>query len=115
MRISEVARETGIAPSAIRYYEQHDMFSPGQIGRLANGYRDYTPGALRRFELIQAGKDAGFSLAEIRIRLRDWDTMPDEERAQLLKAQLDVIDERIEGLTKSRATVQGTPATLRTR
>lgn len=115
MRISEVARRTGLAPSAIRHYEHCDMFSPGHIERTSNGYRDYSPGALRRIELIQAGKDAGFSLTEMKVRLRDWDALPDEDRAELLEAQLLVIDERIERLTKSRTTVQQTLETLRER
>lgn len=113
MRISEVARRTGLSPSAIRYYEQEDMFSPGQIERASNGYRVYSPGALRRLGLIQAGRDAGFSLAEMKTRLRNWETLPDDDRVSLLETQLDVIDERIERLTKSRATVHKALEVLR--
>lgn len=115
MRISEVARRTGLAPSAIRYYEQHDMFSPGQIERTSNGYRDYTPAALRRLDLLQAGRDAGFTLAEMKNRMRDWDHLPDQERAQILTAQLAVIDERIERLSTSRSTVHDALHTLKAR
>jgi len=115
MRISEVARRTGLAPSAIRYYEQHDMFSPGQIERTSNGYRDYTPAALRRLDLLQAGRDAGFTLAEMKHRMRDWDNLPNQERAQILTAQLAVIDERIERLTTSRSTVYETLQRLKVR
>ncbi len=42
MRIGELARRSGLAPSAIRYYEREDMFSSGQIDRGSNGYRDYS-------------------------------------------------------------------------
>lgn len=106
MRIGELARRTGVAPSAIRFYEERDMFSPGQINRLANGYRDYTPQAQRRVELILAGRAAGFSLTEMRDRMTHWDGMSDEERAVLLEEQLDVIDGRLAELRRARDTVQ---------
>ncbi|WP_349930280.1 MerR family transcriptional regulator [Glutamicibacter mishrai] len=115
MKISEVARLTGLAPSAIRYYEQQDMFSPGQVERTSNGYRNYTTGALRRLELLQAGRDAGFTLAEMKNRMRDWDTLPDEKRAEILKTQLDVIDEKIERLSESRRQVLESLQTLQER
>ncbi|MGX1931615.1 MerR family transcriptional regulator [Microbacterium resistens] len=107
MRISELAQRTGLAPSAIRYYEQQDMFSPGQIARHPNGYRDYGPAAVRRIELIAAGRAAGFSLAQMRTRMRDWDTMGRAQRAALLDEQLRVLDERIAELTRGRDAVRG--------
>jgi len=115
MRISEAARLTGLVPSAIRYYEQHDMFSPGQVERTSNGYRNYTQGALRRLELVQAGRDAGFSLAEMKSRLRDWDDLPDSRRAEILTAQLEVIDDRIQRLAKSRGAIHEALETLKAR
>lgn len=115
MRISEVARRTGLAASAIRYYEQHDMFSPGQIGRTPNGYRDFTDSALRRLQLVQAGRDAGFSLAEMKSRMHDWDNLPDDDRVGILTAQLEVIEDRIAKLSKSRVTVQEALETLKER
>ncbi|KUM30553.1 hypothetical protein AQ436_13360 [Arthrobacter sp. EpRS66] len=115
MRISEVARLTGLAPSAIRYYEQHDMFSPGQVERTSNRYRDYTQDALRRLELVQAGRDAGFSLAEMKSRLRNWDALPDDQRVEILVAQLEVIDDRIQRLAQSRRTVNEALETLNAR
>lgn len=112
MRIRELARLTGLAPSAIRYYEQRDMFSPGQVRRDANGYRDYTPEALRRVELILAGRAAGFSLAQMRGRMQDWETMGDDRRTALLEEQLQVIDGRIAALVRGRETVREALAAL---
>ncbi|MDQ0708721.1 DNA-binding transcriptional MerR regulator [Arthrobacter woluwensis] len=115
MKISELARRTGLAPSAIRFYEDRDMFSPGQVNRLANGYRDYTPQAQRRVELILAGRAAGFSLTQMRDRMTHWETMSDGERAALLEEQLAVIDGRLRELTSARATVREALETLRGR
>ncbi|MDA0635925.1 MerR family transcriptional regulator [Nonomuraea sp. MCN248] len=39
MRISALARRTGVSPRALRYYEEKGLLVPG---RTAGGYRDYT-------------------------------------------------------------------------
>ncbi|MGO4453832.1 MerR family transcriptional regulator [Arthrobacter sp. RAF14] len=115
MRISELARRTGLAPSAIRFYEDRDMFSPGQVNRQANGYRDYTLEAQRRVELILAGRAAGFSLAQMRERMTHWEDMGDDDRAALLEEQLEVIDGRLAELVSARETVRLALETLRGR
>lgn len=102
MRIGELARLTGLAPSAIRYYEERDMFSPGQVVRRPNGYRDYTPQARRRLELVLAGRAAGFTLEDMRHRMEHWEAMPDAERIALLAEQQERLEERIAALTASR-------------
>lgn len=102
MRIGKLARLTGLAPSAIRYYEERDMFSPGQVVRLPNGYRDYTPAAQRRLELVLAGRAAGFSLHDMRHRMEHWEDMTDGERIALLAEQQELLEERIVALTESR-------------
>lgn len=113
MRIGELASRTGLAASAIRYYEERDMFSPGQITRSANGYRDYGPGAQRRLELILSGRDVGLSLDQMRTRMEHWDTMSRAERVVLLEQQYAVLHERISELTHSRDAVTTVLAELR--
>ncbi|MDL9937690.1 MerR family transcriptional regulator [Gordonia sp. ABSL1-1] len=105
MRIGELARRTGLAPSAIRYYEDRDMFSPGQIVRLPNGYRDYTDAAQQRIELILAGRAAGFSLDRMRTQMQHWIAMDPGEKSQILSEQLARLDEQIRALERSRAAV----------
>ena len=101
MRIGELARRTGLAPSAIRYYEERDMFSPGQITRLSSGYRDYGMAAQRRLELILAGRAVGLSLVQMRSQMEHWDSMSNVERAAILQGQYAVLQERIAELTHS--------------
>lgn len=115
MRIGELSRRTGLPPSTIRHYEREDMFSPGQVVRLANGYREYGPEAIRRVELILAGRLAGFSLEQMRTQLRDWDTMDDAERLAALEAQLDVIDARAAELERGRNAIRAACQVLRER
>lgn len=64
MRIGELARQTGLAPSKIRFYEAEGLI--GAIDRKANGYRQYSARATQALELINLAQQAGFSLTEIR-------------------------------------------------
>jgi MerR family transcriptional regulator, redox-sensitive transcriptional activator SoxR len=61
--ISEVSRQTGVPPSAIRYYESRKILPPPQrIG----GQRRYTPAAVYQLAVVRRAQEAGFSLDEIR-------------------------------------------------
>jgi MerR family transcriptional regulator, redox-sensitive transcriptional activator SoxR len=61
--ISEVARQVGLRPSAIRYYEQIGLLPPAL--RLT-GQRRYDGSMLRRLATIQRARRLGFTLDEIR-------------------------------------------------
>lgn len=60
--IGEIARRTGFAPSAIRYYERIGLLPPA---RRVGGKRRYGTGIVARLEMIRTGKALGFSLEEI--------------------------------------------------
>jgi DNA-binding transcriptional MerR regulator len=64
MRIGELARQTGLAPSKIRFYEAEGLI--GAVDRKLNGYRQYSDRTKQVLELISLAQQAGFSLAEIR-------------------------------------------------
>ncbi|MEE1671151.1 MerR family transcriptional regulator [Streptomyces sp. WAC07094] len=60
--ISEVARRSGLAPSALRFYERKGLIAAA--GR--NGLRrTYHPEVLQQLGLITCARGAGFSVAEI--------------------------------------------------
>jgi len=61
--IGELGRRTGLATSALRYYERVGLLVPD--GR-AHGRRYYGPASAERIALIRLCQDAGFTLAEIR-------------------------------------------------
>ena len=67
--IGELARRTGVAASALRYYERIGLLSPA--GR-AGGRRHYPPSSTERVALIRLCQDAGFTLAEIGRLLDGW-------------------------------------------
>ena len=100
LRIGEVARRTGLAASAIRYYEDQKLITPA--GR-SGGIRRYDEDAIERLALIAFAKDAGFTLQEIRRLISGFtDGTPASERWRLLAerklADLDRAAERIEAM-----------------
>ena len=63
LTISQVARQIGLQPSAIRYYERIGLLPPAQ--RLS-GQRRYDSTVLYRLAIIQRARQLGFTLSEIR-------------------------------------------------
>ena len=57
MRIAELARRVGIAPSAVRWYEQVGVLPEPE--RRANGYRAYTDADVARLRLVVALRRLG--------------------------------------------------------
>ena len=64
MRIGELARETGLAPSAVRYYEQLGLLPAPH--RTASGYRSYSRDSIDRLTFIRSAQAVGLTLAEVR-------------------------------------------------
>ena len=69
--IGEVAARAGMAPSALRYYEDQGLISRT---RTAGGARRYPRSVLRRLAVIRAARNVGLSLPEIRSAL---ETLPE--------------------------------------
>lgn len=63
MKIGELAEQTGLAPSRIRFYESRGLL--GRISRQTNGYREYAPEAPLVLKIIVSAQQAGFSLDEV--------------------------------------------------
>jgi MerR family transcriptional regulator, redox-sensitive transcriptional activator SoxR len=63
LSISEVAKQIGLRPSAIRYYEQIGILPPAQR---VSGQRRYDVTALHSLVLIQRARQTGFTLTEIK-------------------------------------------------
>src|SRR6266436_2781840 len=62
LTITAIAREAGVRPSTLRYYEKIGLLPSA---RRVAGRRRYDVCALKRLELIAYAKRAGFSLAQI--------------------------------------------------
>lgn len=77
--ISELAREFGVTPRTIRFYEDQGIVSPARDGR----NRVYHPRDRTRLKLALRGKRMGFQLAEILDLINMYDAAPGNTDAQL--------------------------------
>ncbi|GAT69433.1 merR family transcriptional regulator [Planomonospora sphaerica] len=95
--IAEVARRSGLAPSALRFYEKKELIT--SAGR--NGLRrTYRPDVLERLELITCARGAGFSIAEISRFLVARPGDPDLRVRMAARAR--TLDEQIGRLSRLR-------------
>ncbi|MEU5877988.1 MerR family transcriptional regulator [Spirillospora sp. NPDC047279] len=100
--IAEVAARTGLAPSALRYYEKEGLVEP--TGR--NGLRrTYRPEVLERLGLITCARAAGFTVREIS---RFLAARPeDNERMRAgMAAKVHDLDEKIDQLVRMRESLR---------
>lgn len=73
LTIGDLANRTGLAVSAIRFYETHGIVHPV---RNAGGHRRYGRHDLRRLSFVMAAQGMGFALAEIATHL---EPLPDHK------------------------------------
>lgn len=62
LTVGEVARRSGFAASALRFYEREGLLS---ATRTAGGQRRYERSVLRRLAFIRAARNIGLSLGEV--------------------------------------------------
>jgi MerR family redox-sensitive transcriptional activator SoxR len=102
LTISEVARRSGVASSALRFYEERGLIASERVG---SGHRRYPRAVLRRIAFIVFAQRVGLSLDEIGAELaelpadrvptrRDWSRLSQNWRER--------IDERIAELERLR-------------
>jgi len=102
LTIGEVARRAGVAPTALRFYEQIGLLpEPGRVA----GKRRYDVTVLARLEVIRMCKTAGFSLDEMAILFAD-DGAGRAASRDLARAKLAEIDERIRALEDARRVIE---------
>lgn len=122
MRVAEVARRAGIAPSAVRFYESAGALPPAH--RAGNGYREYDEADLARLRIVitlrrlglppvEAGRLAGSCLARGAIDL-DLRPVITEQRAAVARQRTDLarLDAELDDLEATigaagRATQEG--------
>ncbi|MHB8500120.1 MAG: MerR family transcriptional regulator [Candidatus Acidiferrales bacterium] len=69
MKIGDLAAQSDLAPSAIRYYERVGLLAPAER---VGGQRRYSSAALDRVLLIRFAGEMDFTLAEIRLFLNGF-------------------------------------------
>lgn len=107
LTIGELSGRTGVAPSALRFYEAEGLIS---AGRSLGGQRRFGRDTLRRVSFIRIAQQVGLSLDEIRSALaslpdsrtptaRDWERLSASWRPR--------IDARIAMLERLRDRLSG--------
>lgn len=105
--IGTLARRTGLAVSAIRYYETQGLV---RSERTAGGQRRFLRSDIRRLSFVMISQKFGFSIADIRITLEalpDGRTPNEADWADLSKGFRAHLDAKIETLTKMRDSLDG--------
>lgn len=102
LSIGEVARRSGFAPSALRYYEREGLVESVRSG---GGQRRYPRAVLRRLAFLRAAQNVGLSLEEIRSALAALPAARTPTKAdwsRLSTAWQTRLDEQIAGLLALR-------------
>ena len=100
--IGDVARRTGVAVSAVRYYD--DIGVIAAIGRVG-GKRRFDEATVGRVSFVRRAQEVGFSLEEIRAVLDDehagWLELVDHKMVELIERR-DHLETMIEMLGEIR-------------
>ncbi|MEO6501333.1 MAG: redox-sensitive transcriptional activator SoxR [Jatrophihabitantaceae bacterium] len=106
LTVSEVARRSGFAASALRYYEREGLIRATRTG---GGQRRFERGVLRRLAFIRAARNVGLSLEEIRVELAELPDLRTPTRAdwgRISRNWRQRIDEQIDALQALRDGLQ---------
>lgn len=104
MNIGDVARQSGVPPKTIRYYEDIGLIRPK---RAENGYRDFNQSHVHKLAFLGRARALGFTIEDCRTLLALYEN---ENRESLqVKAvaeeHLRQIEEKIEKLRSMKATL----------
>ena len=107
LTIGDLARRTGLAVSAIRFYETHGIVHPV---RNAGGHRRYGRADIRRLSFVMAAQRLGFPLADIAshmAHLPDHKAPTKADWSRISRRMRKDIDARIAALETLRDTLDG--------
>jgi len=103
LTIAEVARRSGVAASALRFYEQRGLIASNRTGF---GHRRFPRAVLRRIAFIVFAQKIGLTLDEIAVELKKLPRNRVPERADWAKLSDSWsmrVDERIAELERLKA------------
>lgn len=107
LAIGALSERTGVAPSALRFYEAEGLISST---RSDGGQRRYTRATIRRVSFIRVAQELGLTLGEIREALStlpDGRTPTEKDWARLATAWRPRIDAQIRMLERLRDKLDG--------
>ena len=87
-KIGEISTLYGIGADSLRYYEEIGILKPR---RDSNGYRMYSIHDIRTLNILRELRSIGFSMAEIKEHLADFDLT---KTLSLFRREIDAIDQK---------------------
>jgi MerR family redox-sensitive transcriptional activator SoxR len=102
LTVSEVVRRSGVAASALRFYEREGLISASRTG---GGQRRYERSVLRRLAFIRAARVVGLQLEEVRdvlAQLPDSRTPNRADWTRISRSWRGRLDEQIDALVALR-------------
>jgi DNA-binding transcriptional MerR regulator len=106
MSIGQIARASGVAATALRYYEREGVLTPTL--RSAAGYRLYDRRAVEQLEFIRSAQAVGFTLDDIRTLL----TFDGGRERTLRKEVQELIEARLGQLAQKMSDLRRVQAAL---
>lgn len=107
LSIGRVAERTGLATSAIRFYEEENLVTSE---RNDVGHRRFRRSAIRRLSFIMIAQKLGFRLEEIRSQLDQLpaESAPTDQQWEAMAESFGTeLDERIAALVRLRENLDG--------
>jgi DNA-binding transcriptional MerR regulator len=107
LKVSEVAREAGVSPDAVRFYEKEGLLPAPP--RSPSGYREYDPTTPERIRFIKGAQEMGLKLAEIAelLDIQDRGACPCGHTRTLVERRIAEIDAEMERLSALRSDLAG--------
>jgi len=106
VKIGELARQAGVTPDTVRYYEKEGLLPKPR--RTPSGYRDYEPSVVDYLRFIRKAQALGLRLAEVRevMEIAAGGRTPCDHVRATVRARLDEVERRMKELRALRATLR---------
>ena len=104
MNIGDVARQSGVPPKTIRYYEDIGLIRPN---RSENGYRAFTENHVHKLAFLGRARALGFTIEDCRtlLSLYEAENRESMQVKAVAEEHLRQIEEKIEKLQSMRTTL----------
>jgi DNA-binding transcriptional MerR regulator len=94
MRVSDLARRTGVSAYRLRHYEELGLIHAERSG---SGYREFAERTVREVIFIAMSRDLGFSLKDIGETLPRYraGTLTFDQLIDIMRKRIDEVDQQI--------------------
>ncbi len=108
VRIGDLAKQVGVTPDTIRYYEREGLLPSPE--RTPSGYRDYGPGVLDDLQFIKKAQALGLKLRDVRevLEISSGGKPPCEHVRATVAGRLADVEQRLRELRALRSTLRET-------